>query len=75
MEVGVGKSQRCINVWQLYKAVGSNVSPALPAFHAFTECDINPSFYKKGKKDPFSIISQSEDFYRELYTDGKAIGQ
>lgn len=62
MEVGVGKNQRFINVTQLHKALGVNLSAALPAFHAFTGCDYNPAFFKKGKKRPFSIMEKSEEF-------------
>ena len=45
MEVGVGNHQRFINVSTLYEALGSNVSAALPAFHAITGCDFNPAFF------------------------------
>lgn len=62
MEVGVGKNQRFINVTQLHKALGTNLSAALPAFHAFTGCDFNPAFFRKGKKRPFSIMTNSEEF-------------
>lgn len=62
MEVGVGKAQRFINITQLYKSLGSNLSAALPAFHAFTGCDFNPAFFRKGKKRPFSIMAKSNDF-------------
>ncbi|KAK4873797.1 hypothetical protein RN001_013157 [Aquatica leii] len=61
MEVG-GKNKRFINVTQLHKSLGTNLSLALPAFHAFTGYSFNPAFFRKGKKRPFSIMKNSEDF-------------
>jgi hypothetical protein len=62
VEVGVGKNQSFIKVTKLHKALGTNLSAALPAFHAFTGCDFNPAFFRKGKKRPFSIMTNSEEF-------------
>lgn len=50
MDVGVGYNLRTINVSQLYDTLGQSVCTALPAFHAFTGCDFNPAFFRKGKK-------------------------
>lgn len=62
MQVGVGNNQRFINVTRLYEALGHDTSAALPAFHAFTGCDFNPSFFRKGKKRPLSIMRKSAYF-------------
>ncbi|KAK5644018.1 hypothetical protein RI129_007863 [Pyrocoelia pectoralis] len=51
-----------INVTQLHKSLGKNLILALPAFHALTGCDFNPAFFRKGKRRPFSIMKNSEDF-------------
>lgn len=62
MEVGTGNNQRIIDVSLLYQVLGDNICCALPAFHAFTGCDYNPSFFKKGKNRPFSILLNSPRF-------------
>ncbi|CAG9771355.1 unnamed protein product [Ceutorhynchus assimilis] len=41
------------------KVVEVHLSRALPAFHAFTGCDFNPAYFKKGKKRPFTVLQNS----------------
>ncbi|CAH1173831.1 unnamed protein product [Phaedon cochleariae] len=60
MEAGVGNNQRFINISKLYETLGPKLSAALPAFHALTGCDYNPSFFKKGKNRPYKILHSSE---------------
>lgn len=62
MHLGVGNHQRFINVTKLYNKLGEKLSKALPAFHAFTGCDFNPAFYRKGKKRPLTILEKSEKY-------------
>lgn len=50
MLLGTGNSQGYINVTELYEAFGSSLRASLPGFHAFTGCDFNPAFYRRGKK-------------------------
>ncbi|KMQ92559.1 hypothetical protein RF55_7436 [Lasius niger] len=49
MDVSVGNTQRHINVTELHKNLGDNLCTSLPAFHALTDCDFNPTFFRKGK--------------------------
>ncbi|XP_050294313.1 uncharacterized protein LOC126734656 [Anthonomus grandis grandis] len=62
MEVGTGNHHRFIDVTKLFDTLGKDVSEALPAFHAFTGCDFNPSFFRKGKKRPLAIMRESSRF-------------
>lgn len=62
IETGTGNNTRHINVNQLYKKLGESVSKALPAFHALTGCDYNPSFFKRGKTAPFHKLQKSLKF-------------
>lgn len=62
--LGVLKAQRIIDIKELYTSVSPNVCKALPAFHAFTGCDYNPSFYKKAKARPFNILISSTEFVK-----------
>lgn len=64
MEVGVGNSQRYVDVSKLYMKLGISLSRALPGFHAFTGCDYNPSFFRKGKNKPFKLLKSFEDYQR-----------
>lgn len=50
MHVGTGNNQKFIDVTKLYESLGPNLCSALPGFHAFTGCDFNSAFYRKGKK-------------------------
>lgn len=75
MDVGVGKSQRNINVSKLYESLGTKVCDSLPAFHALTGCDFNPAFFRKGKKRPFLLLRNSDKYMDALtnlskYRDG-----
>lgn len=62
LKVGVGNNERYINVSKLYELLGPDLSRALPAFHAFTGCDFNPAYFKKGKKRPSTILEKSPQF-------------
>lgn len=68
IEVGVSNAQRFINVTELYKSLGKNICKALPGFHAFTGCDYNPAFFRKGKKHPLSILYNSDN-YQKAFAD------
>lgn len=46
----------------LNSALGEDVSLALPSFHAFTGCDYNPAFFKKGKTKPFNALRKNKEF-------------
>ncbi|XP_011171576.3 uncharacterized protein LOC105204222 [Solenopsis invicta] len=62
MHVGVGNAQRYINVSKLHETLGEKLCNALPAFHALTGCDFNPSFYRKGKTRPLTLFENSEKY-------------
>ncbi|KAJ8677787.1 hypothetical protein QAD02_013574 [Eretmocerus hayati] len=62
LDMGVGNHEKIIDVNSMYNKLGESVCRALPAFHAFTGCDSNPSFFMKGKKRPFSIMKGNPDF-------------
>lgn len=60
--LGVSATQRIIDINDLYSTLSPNVCKALPAFHAFTGCDYNPSFYRKAKARPYNILTSSTEF-------------
>lgn len=62
LQVGSGNNQSHINVTHLYNTLGPTVANSLPAFHAFTGCDYNPTFYGKGKNRPLQILTNSPKF-------------
>lgn len=68
MHVGTGNNQSHINVTNLYKTLGAELANSLPAFHAFTGCDYNPTFYGKGKNRPLKLLRQSKKFLK-AFTD------
>lgn len=49
----------------------------MPGFHAFTGCDYNPAFFKRGKQRPFNILKKNVEYQQaflqfgeeELFTD------
>lgn len=59
---GTGKNKKIINVNDLYNKLGVDLCKSLPAFHAFTGCDYNPSFYRKAKLGPFKILRKSAGY-------------
>lgn len=62
MQVGVSNSQRYINLTKIYNNLGPNFCAALPALHAFTGCDFNSLFFRKGKKRPFDLLERSPKY-------------
>lgn len=66
MEVSVGRSQRNINITDLHKELGTDICDALPAFHALTGCDFNPAFFRRGKKRPFTLLTNNKKYSQAL---------
>lgn len=64
MDVGVGNAQRYIDVTKLYECLGKSLCNSLPGLHAFTGCDYNPAFFRKGKKRPLSILQSSKKYQK-----------
>lgn len=60
----VGKSgnntRRYIDVTLLASHLGSDMTRALPGFHAFTGCDYTAAFFRKGKVRPLSIMEKGD---------------
>lgn len=51
-KVGRGNTSRIINMCKTAERLGPSTVRALPAMHALTGCDYNPSFHGIGKKNP-----------------------
>ncbi|XP_044759061.1 uncharacterized protein LOC123316862 isoform X2 [Coccinella septempunctata] len=66
MHVGTGNNQTFIDVNKLFVSLGTNLCCALPGYHAFTGCDFNSAFYRKGKKKPFEILRKSPTYIQAL---------
>lgn len=50
VQFGASDHMRNIDVNGIHGKLKADVCKTLPAFHAFTGCDFNPSFYRKSKK-------------------------
>ncbi|CAH2096461.1 unnamed protein product [Euphydryas editha] len=68
IDCGVSNKRRIIDVNKLSNFLGDDLCKALPGFHAFTGCDYNPAFFRKGKQRPFKIMSQSQK-YTKAFSD------
>lgn len=74
---GVGNKQRYVDITKIYEHLGSTLCRSLPGFHAFTGCDYNPAFFKRGKQRPFNILKKNVEYQQaflqfgeeELFTD------
>jgi hypothetical protein len=64
IECGVSSSRHVIDVNALHEFLGLDLCKALPGFHAFTGCDYNPAFFRKGKKRPFKLLAKYEEFQK-----------
>ena len=65
-------SQRYISVFQIRATLGERLSKSLLAFHAFTGCDYDASFSRRGKVAPFELLVKDErtqDAFCELGND------
>ena len=58
---GTGKHQRLIYLNKIAQVLGSEISENLAAIHALTGCDSTSSFYGKGKKSTYNIISTCKE--------------
>lgn len=59
---GKHKNPKTINITALHKQLGPELCSSLAAFHAFTGCDCDPSFYRKEKLRPLNILQPSKQF-------------
>lgn len=59
---GLGNKQRYVDVTAIYKHLGSSLCRSLPGFHAFTGCDYNPAFFKRGKQRPFNLLKKNAEY-------------
>ena len=62
MDTGVGDKRRLINVSSAAKAIGPELSNALPSLHAYTGCDSTSSFVRKGKVVPLRLLQQHPQY-------------
>lgn len=47
---GTGNKLRYVDVTKIYEQLGASLCRSLPGFHAFTGCNYNPVFLRKGNK-------------------------
>lgn len=71
MERNVVDLKRYIDITKSYEHLGSSLCRSLPGFHAFTGCDYNPAFFKRGKQRPFNILKKSEEYQRAFLQFGE----
>jgi len=64
IEYGVSKSRHVIDINALHEYLGSDLCKALPGFHAFTGCNYNPAFFRKGKQRPFTLLAKKQEFQK-----------
>ena len=64
IEAGViaDNSLRYIDINKIGKDLGPQLSKSIPAFHAFTGCDQNPAFSRRGKKGPFGVLKNDVQY-------------
>ena len=63
MDVGVGNSQRLIDVSQIYETLeilSPGLPVALPGLHSFTGSDYTAAFYWKGKLTPLKLLMEED---------------
>lgn len=71
-DTGVGDKRRIIDVTSLSTTLGSELTLALPAFHAFTGCDTVSAFVGKGKKRPLQVLRKNRAFITTFQKIGEA---
>lgn len=55
-------SLRYIDINKIGNKLGPQLSKAIPGFHAFTGCDQNPAFSRRGKKGPFGVLEKNVNY-------------
>jgi len=62
LQTGTGANKRLICIATLRQSIGTDVAEALPGLHAFTGCDTNNCFVRKGKKKPYELMKNNPEF-------------
>lgn len=71
MQLGTGNNVRNVNMCAVFYDLGGKLCTSLAAFHAFTGCDFNPSFYRKAKTRPLQLLLKSPKFQEAFITMGE----
>lgn len=55
VDKNASKKKEILNINEIYKNVGEQLSRALIVCQIFTDSDYNPAFFRKGKVWPFDV--------------------
>lgn len=61
-EVWIKSATEIINVNQIFKLFSWQFINALPAWHVFSGCNYEPSFYRKGKKSCLKLLEKRMEY-------------
>ena len=62
VQVGTKASKRILDIGAIQESIGSSISNALPALHAFTDNDYTSAFFGMGKAKAFKVLKSCELF-------------
>lgn len=63
---GTANHLRYVNLTKIHAQLGGSICKSLPGFHAFTGCDHNPAFFRKGKLKPYKVMRKKIE-YQEAF--------
>ena len=61
-DTGTGDKRRLVNVQAVAKDLGDEINLALVDLHAFTCCDTNSAFVRRGKVKPLTLLKKHPEF-------------
>lgn len=67
LDTGTGNKRRLIDIKAIACSLGTELSVALPAYHAFSGCDYTSAFVRRGKVKPFKILQNRPESI-EIFT-------
>ncbi|KAL7290742.1 hypothetical protein TKK_0015493 [Trichogramma kaykai] len=62
IKLELGKKILYLNINDIYNKLGEQLISAFVVCHIFTGMYCNPSFFRKGKKRPFSLLKNNKKF-------------
>lgn len=66
------ENKRYINISEVYAQLRPSISSNLQGFHALTDCDFNPPFFKTATKRCFEILIKRAAYQKALRDVGNA---
>ena len=62
LQIGSNGKKKILDISEMHKRIGKDMSDALPALHALSGCDYTSAFFGIGKQKMYKVVKKSDQF-------------